>query len=155
MRTLGATRRIYSMCEIISRFVPDAAYLACLLIVFEFNPFERHTTAMQEVADLVGRRRTPRSEDLHARQRLCLRCVRHTSSASSKVNFPALQRVLRAARPSMKRDMPLKIRLMPSSVPMAQTELAGHCSQIRIPRSRVTSPSTSTQSEWWKGRILK
>ncbi|MGB8342323.1 MAG: hypothetical protein WCE51_12095, partial [Chthoniobacterales bacterium] len=46
-----------------------------------------------------------------------------------------------AARESMNLEMPLKIRLMPTKVPMTQTELDGHCRQIRIPRMRVMIPS--------------
>ena len=50
-----------------------------------------------------------------------------------------------AASESMRREMPLKIMLMPTSVPMTQTELAGQERQIMMARMRVTMPSTMSQ----------
>jgi hypothetical protein len=38
---------------------------------------------------------------------------------------------------SIRREMPLKIRLTPISVPIAQPELTGQRAQIRIPRRSV------------------
>jgi len=32
----------------------------------------------------------------------------------------------------------LKIKLIPTKVPIIQTELDGHCTQMKIPRIRVT-----------------
>jgi len=42
----------------------------------------------------------------------------------------------------MRREKPLKIMLMPTSVPMTQTELAGQERQIMMARMRVMTPST-------------
>ena len=42
----------------------------------------------------------------------------------------------------MRRETPLKIMLMPTSVPMTQTELTGQERQIMTARMRVTMPST-------------
>ena len=45
----------------------------------------------------------------------------------------------RAARENMNLKTPLKIKLMPTKVPITHAELEGHCLQIKIPRIRVTS----------------
>ena len=49
----------------------------------------------------------------------------------------------RIANESMNLEIPLKIRLMPTKVPMTQTELDGHCAQIRIPKISVMASSTT------------
>ena len=43
---------------------------------------------------------------------------------------------------SMRRETPLKIMLMPTRVPITQTELTGQERHIMIARMRVTTPST-------------
>jgi hypothetical protein len=50
----------------------------------------------------------------------------------------------RIAEARLMREMPLKIRLMPTSVPMNQSELLGHCDQIRIAKINVTIASNNT-----------
>ena len=51
----------------------------------------------------------------------------------------------RIAEARLKREIPLKIRLMPTSVPMNHSALLGHCDQIRIARINVTIASNNTQ----------
>ena len=53
----------------------------------------------------------------------------------------------RAASESISRVVPLKMRLMPTSVPMTQGLLEGHVLQTRTATIRVTIPSTSNQAE--------
>ena len=60
-----------------------------------------------------------------------------------------------AADDSIRREIPLKIRLMPMSVPIAQIELDGQCAQIRIPSSSVMKASTKTQPAFTRPRMLK
>ena len=60
-----------------------------------------------------------------------------------------------AARESMRREKPLKIMLMPTSVPMTQMELAGQERQIMMARMRVMTPSTMSQPAPWRGRSWK
>ena len=55
----------------------------------------------------------------------------------------------RTAKESMKREMPLKIKLTPISVPITQTELDGQWAQIKNPRISVMMPSNNTQPELW------
>jgi len=55
----------------------------------------------------------------------------------------------------MRREKPLKIMLMPTSVPMTQTELAGQARQIMMARIRVMTPSTMSQPAPWRGRSWK
>ncbi len=52
-----------------------------------------------------------------------------------------------AADDSIRREMPLKIRLTPMRVPIAQAELTGQRAQIRIPRRSVMIASTNTQPD--------
>src|SRR6476620_5750260 len=60
-----------------------------------------------------------------------------------------------AADDNIKREIPLKIRLMPMSVPIAQIELEGQCAQIRIPSRSVMEASTNTQPAFTRPRMLK
>ncbi len=69
--------------------------------------------------------------------------------------YAALGISLRAATESITLERPLNIRLMPTSVPITQTELEGHCLQIKIPRIRVMTPSNSTHPEFGTWRIRK
>jgi hypothetical protein len=69
--------------------------------------------------------------------------------------YAALGISLRAAIESINLERPLNIRLMPTSVPITQTELEGHCLQIKIPRIRVMIPSNSTHPEFGTSRIPK
>src|SRR6266446_1729966 len=69
--------------------------------------------------------------------------------------YAALGISLRAATESINLEIPLNIRLMPTSVPITQTELDGHCRQIKIPRIRVMTPSNSTHPEFGTRRIPK
>ena len=55
----------------------------------------------------------------------------------------------------MRREIPLKTMLMPTSVPMTQTELAGHARQIMTARMRVMMASSRSQLAPWRGRIWK
>ena len=57
------------------------------------------------------------------------------------VDYAAAGLVSRTANESITREIPLKIKLIPTKVPMTQTELDGHCAQIKIPRISVTIPS--------------
>jgi len=50
----------------------------------------------------------------------------------------------RTASESINLEIPLNIKLIPTKVPITQTELDGHCAQIRIPRTSVTIPSNRT-----------
>src|SRR5205823_10441997 len=56
---------------------------------------------------------------------------------------------------SIRREMPLKIRLTPTRVPIAQAELKNHCAQIRIPSRSVMIPSSKTQPALTRRRMLK
>ena len=60
-----------------------------------------------------------------------------------------------AADESIRREMPLKIRLTPMSVPIAQTELNGQRAQIRIPSRSVMMASNNTQPAFTRRRMLK
>jgi len=53
-------------------------------------------------------------------------------------------RTRRAADDSMNLEIPLKIKLMPTRVPITQTELDGQRRHIRYPRMSVTIPSNKT-----------
>ena len=55
----------------------------------------------------------------------------------------------------MRREKPLKIMLMPTSVPMTQMELAGQERQIMTARMRVMMPSMRSQTAPWRGRSWK
>ena len=50
------------------------------------------------------------------------------------------------------RDIPLKIRLMPTSVPITHSVLAGHVQKIIKARTRVTTPSNTSQPDPCTGR---
>ncbi len=58
----------------------------------------------------------------------------------------------RAARESVKRDIPLNNILIPTSMPIAQAVLAGHVRQIMMERTSVTIPSKNSQPEPGSGR---
>jgi len=45
----------------------------------------------------------------------------------------------------MNLEIPLKIRLMPTNVPITQAELDGQWAQMKKPSRRVMIPSKSTQ----------
>ena len=51
--------------------------------------------------------------------------------------------ISRTASESINLEIPLKIKLIPTKVPITQTELDGHRAQIKIPRIRVTIPSAT------------
>jgi len=51
----------------------------------------------------------------------------------------------RIAEARLRRETPLKIRLMPMIVPMNHRALLGHCDQIRIARISVTIASNNIQ----------
>ena len=51
----------------------------------------------------------------------------------------------RIANASMNLEIPLKVRLMPTNVPITQAELDGQWAQIKKPSRRVMIPSKSTQ----------
>ena len=55
----------------------------------------------------------------------------------------------------MSREKPLKSMLMPTRVPMTQTELAGQERQIMMARMNVMMPSTRSQPAPWRGRSWK
>ncbi len=59
---------------------------------------------------------------------------------------------LRAARESIRREIPLKSMLIPTSVPMTHSVLDGHVLQIMTARIRVMIPSNSSQREPGMGR---
>ena len=61
--------------------------------------------------------------------------------------FQAVAGAREVADESIRREMPLKIRLTPMSVPIAQPELTGQCAQIRIPSRSVIMASTNTQPD--------
>src|SRR5262245_1809524 len=61
----------------------------------------------------------------------------------------------RTANDSMTLEMPLKIKLMPTKVPITQTELDGQRRQIKNPRIKVIMPSNKTQPAFAAPRILK
>jgi len=61
----------------------------------------------------------------------------------------------RTANDSMTLEMPLKIKLMPTKVPITQTELDGQRRQIKNPRIKVIMPSNKTQPAFAVPRILK
>ena len=66
----------------------------------------------------------------HAGDALSLIKVRQTAALAAPV---ALRET---ADESIRREMPLKIRLTPMSVPIAQPELTGQRAQIRIPSTK-------------------
>jgi hypothetical protein len=55
----------------------------------------------------------------------------------------------------LNREMPLKIKLTPISVPINQSELLGHCDQTRIANISVTIASNKTQPALTAFRIVK
>src|SRR5262249_14536354 len=61
----------------------------------------------------------------------------------------------RTANESMILEMPLKIKLMPTKVPITQTEPDGQRRQIKKPRIKVIMPSNKTQPAFAAPRILK
>jgi len=64
-------------------------------------------------------------------------------------------RTRRAADDSMNLEIPLKIKLMPTRVPITQTELDGQRRHIRYPRMSVTIPSNKTHPAFAAPRMLK
>jgi len=56
---------------------------------------------------------------------------------------------------TIRHETPLKIRLTPTSVPIAQAELTGRCAQIRIASTSVMMASTNTQPAFALRRKLK
>ena len=52
-------------------------------------------------------------------------------------------------------DIPVKIKLIPTKLPMTQMEVEGKCAQIRKPRMRVIMPSSKTQPAFRTFRMLK
>ena len=66
-----------------------------------------------------------------------------------------LASALRAAKDSARREVPLKIMLMPTSVPMTHSLLDGQDRQMRMARIRVTTPSTRSQFAPGMGRKRK
>jgi hypothetical protein len=63
--------------------------------------------------------------------------------------------MLRTASESINLEIPLNIKLIPTKVPITQTELDGHCAQMKIPRIRVTIPSNRTHPACRTRRIPK
>jgi hypothetical protein len=59
------------------------------------------------------------------------------------------------ASESMKREMPLHIRLIPTSTPSTQAEAEGQLAQISNPRINVIISSNSTHPELRILRMLK
>ena len=55
----------------------------------------------------------------------------------------------------MNLEMPLKIKLIPTRVPMTHTELDGQRRQIKNPRINVTIPSNKTHPAFEVPRMLK
>src|SRR5215471_1562840 len=61
----------------------------------------------------------------------------------------------RVAAERLSREIPLKIRLMPTSIPSTQPELDGHWDQIIIARISVMIASNKTQPAFVFQRIVK
>ena len=61
----------------------------------------------------------------------------------------------RVAAERLNREIPLKMRLMPTSIPSTQAELDGHWDQIIIARISVMIASSRTQPAFVFRRIVK
>src|SRR5271165_1942833 len=60
-----------------------------------------------------------------------------------------------AERLSIRRVIPVKTMLMPTSVPITHSELEGHCRQTSTPRIRVTMPSNRIHPDPGMARASK
>jgi hypothetical protein len=78
-----------------------------------------------------------------------------TRGGGGRGGYAVAEVTRRTANDSMTLEMPLKIKLMPSRVPITQTELDGQRRQIKNPRIKVIMPSNKTQPAFAAPRILK
>ena len=61
----------------------------------------------------------------------------------------------RIAAERLSREMPLKMRLTPTSIPSTQAELDGHCAHMKIASTKVTIASNKTQPAFVCRRMVK
>src|SRR5271165_1178145 len=75
--------------------------------------------------------------------------------SAHSTRYAALGATFLAARPSIRRVVPVMIMLIPTSVPITHSELDGHCRHTSKPRISVTTPSNRIQPEPGLPRALK
>ena len=98
----------------------------------------------QRAASRVKRRRHKRARGRDQRSpRRCPALVTIGYAASPGAGS------LCAARPSMTSDQPLSNMSMPTNRPMTHRPDNGHCRQMEIPSSRLTTPCSSNQPQCW------